>query len=561
MKRQSPTPLPVDSSDFLHSEPCPSCGSRDNLARYSDGHGYCFGCQYYEHGNAGSVLSTQRNTSLSSTNHDTQLITDGVYADLSARGISEETCKHFGYTKGKYKGRPCHIANYHNDAGVLVAQKLRYSDKTFTWLGDPKQVGLFGDHLWGKGKKLVITEGEIDALTMSQVQKNQWPVVSLNNGAGAAKKSLSKVLPYLSNFEEVILMFDNDPQGQKAAQECAEALGPNRCKIAALPLKDPNEMLKAGRGPELVKAMWDARPYQPEGIIAGSDLLDEVLSDEGSAESIPYPWATLNEKTHGLRTSELVTLTAGTGIGKSAIVREIAYHLGNTHQQNVGLIMLEESTKRTALGIMATHASKPLHLTKESPAVLRSLFADTLGTGRYFLIDHFGSTDFETLKNRIRYLVTGCECQWVVLDHLSIVVSGNAEGDERRNIDLIMTELRTLVQELNFGLLLVSHLKRPEGKGHENGAETSLSQLRGSAAIGQLSDMVLGIERNQQSPTPNLSTIRVLKNRFSGETGIGCYLMYESPTGRLWETSPEFAATDTTPVATPDNTQELKPGE
>ena len=44
-----------------------------------------------------------------------------------------------------------------------------------------------------------------------------------------------------------------------------------------------------------------------------------------------------------------------------------------------------------------------------------------------------------------------------------------------------MTKLRTLVEECNFGLVVVCHLKRIEGKsGHEEGATTSLSHLRGS---------------------------------------------------------------------------------
>lgn len=103
-----------------------------------------------------------------------------------------------------------------------------------------------------------------------------------------------------------------------------------------------------------------------------------------------------------------------------------------------------------------------------------------------------------------------------------------------------MTLLRTLVQETGIGLILVSHLKRPEGRGHEEGAQTSLSQLRGSAAIAQLSDMVIGLERNQQGDDPNLTTVRVLKNRFSGETGEACFLRYDKGTGRISEGAPGF---------------------
>ena len=115
------------------------------------------------------------------------------------------------------------------------------------------------------------------------------------------------------------------------------------------------------------------------------------------------------------------------------------------------------------------------------------------------------------------------------------MVSGLGDGDERRLIDNAMTTLRTLVEETGVGMVLVSHLKRPEGKGHEEGATTSLAQLRGSHAIAQLSDMVIGLERNQQSQDANLTALRVLKNRFSGETGLAGQLHYNRNTGRLTE--------------------------
>jgi twinkle protein len=129
------------------------------------------------------------------------------------------------------------------------------------------------------------------------------------------------------------------------------------------------------------------------------------------------------------------------------------------------------------------------------------------------------------------------DVDYIVLDHLSIVVSGLGDGDERRMIDNTMTKLRSLVEECNIGMIVVSHLKRPEGKGHEDGAATSLAHLRGSAAIAQLSDIVLGLERNQQDPAnKNVTALRVLKNRFTGDTGLCCHLQYDKNTGRMEET-------------------------
>jgi len=137
------------------------------------------------------------------------------------------------------------------------------------------------------------------------------------------------------------------------------------------------------------------------------------------------------------------------------------------------------------------------------------------------------------------------DCKWVFLDHLSILVSGQEDnGDERKSIDILMTKLRSLVEETGIALLLVSHLRRPTGdKGHEDGREVSLSHLRGSASIAHLSDSVIALERNQQAgdeTESNTTVLRILKNRYTGDTGIACKLYYDRQTGRMSQLDNEF---------------------
>ena len=292
----------------------------------------------------------------------------------------------------------------------------------------------------------------------------------------------------------------------------------------------------AGRGSEIVKAMWDARPWKPDDIIDGSDLYERLTTPQ-KFEAVDYPFSGLNDLSHGIRKGEIVTFCAGSGIGKSHVCKIIAHHLLKVTDSGIGYVALEESIERTANGIIGLELDKLLHLTPPSDTEeFRTAFSNTLGSGRFYLYDHWGSLDSDNLIGHIRYMAKVLEVDYVVLDHLSIVVSGMGDGDERRIIDNTMTKLRALVEETKLGLILVSHLKRPEGKGHEEGASTSLAQLRGSAAIAQLSDMVIGLERNQQdAENRNKTVLRVLKNRFSGETGIACALNYDRDTGLMTE--------------------------
>lgn len=519
-------------STFLYHEPCPKCGSSDACGVFSDGHRYCYSCNTYFRPD-GSVKSEGVRVSKECIPFE-----DLEDVSLTKRCIGKDTCSKFKYFSTVYKGQPCQVACYYDDSGNLVGQKLRFPDKSFAVLGRISN-RLYGSQLWASGKKIVITEGEIDCLTVSQLQGNKWPVVSIPNGAQGAKKAIEANLEYLENFEEVILMFDMDDPGRKASEECAKILPAGRAYIANLPCKDPNECLSEGKGSEVLQAVWNAKPYRPDGIVSGTDLYEKCVTDiDDLKDSVEYPWVALQNKTKGARHGELYVFTSGSGMGKSTILRELEYYFGVQRGELCGIVALEESTRKTGLELMSIHLNKRLILDPEGADEDERgrAFNETIGNGKFFLYDHFGSLDSGNLLSKLRYMIVSLGCKRIFLDHISIVVSGmdtDEDGGERKAIDKLMTNLRSLVEETGATMFVVSHLKRPEKKGHEEGAQVSLSQLRGSGAIAQLSDMVIGLERNQQGDNPNVLTLRVLKNRFCGDTGVSGYLEYDPETGRL----------------------------
>lgn len=521
-------------SKFLYHEPCPNCGSSDACGVFDDGHRYCYSCCTYFKPLDGEQVSMERKK----VSKECIPLGDLNITNLNARKINQDTCSKFKYMTGEYKGSPCQVANYYDDNGNIVGQKLRFPDKSFAVLGKISN-RLFGSQLWANGKKIIITEGEIDCLTVSQLQGNKWPVVSIPNGAQAAKKAIEANLEYLDKFDEVILMFDMDDPGRKACEDCAKVLPAGKAFIANLPLKDPNECLLNGKGSEVLQSIWNAKPYRPDGIVSGTDLYEKCVTDiDDLKDSVEYPWKALQEKTKGARHGELYVFTSGSGMGKSTILRELEYYFGVQRGELCGIIALEESTRKTGLELMSLRLNKRLLLNPEcaDESDRSRAFNETIGNGRFFLYDHFGSLDSSNLLSKIRYMIVSLGCKRIFLDHISIVVSGmdtDEDGGERKAIDKLMTNLRSLVEETGATMFVVSHLKRPDKKGHEEGAQVSLSQLRGSGAIAQLSDMVIGLERNQQGANPNVLTIRVLKNRFCGLTGISGYLKYDPETGRL----------------------------
>lgn len=455
------------------------------------------------------------------------------FTTLPARGISEETCRRFRYGVGElFDGTPVQVATYPDGS-----QKYRTRDKKFGWLNREKgKFQLFGQQLWRPQKRVIVTEGEIDALSYAEATECRWPVVSVPDGAGSAKQAIAANVEWLEQFEEVVFLFDMDTPGQEAAVACAELLSPGKARIGSLPRKDANEVLLELGAAELNKAAFSGKPYRPDGIVEGIDLIDSVLADP--EPGLPYPWDFLETYTYGQRRGEMVTWIAGTGVGKSQVMREIAMGL-RSHGERVGIIALEESNQRSALGLLSIQMQRPLHLPHVRAEIDKAVMeAEANELLKWFAFyDHWGSVEAEILLPKIRYMAHALGIRWFILDHLSIMVSGMAvEGDERKRLDQLTTQLRSLCSELDIGLHIVSHLRKASGKPHEEGGQVSLQDIRGSGAPAQLSDFVVALERNQQDEDKDqrdVTSIRVLKNRLTGETGMAGKLRFDHKTCRL----------------------------
>jgi len=536
-------------STFVEHKPCPACrntgGDRsgDNLAIYSDGHGYCNACGHYENSSSPVNQSYKEDSFM-------QTITPrGVSnASIKDRRISSNITSKFGVTvsydkKGQVEK---HYYPYYdsNESNRLLGYKERtVATKEFQIIGTNKGAGLFGQNAnRSGGKYLTICEGEIDALSISEMFDGKWQVVSVKNGASSAARDIKENLEYIESFDNIVLCFDQDQAGMDAVKAVQDIVSVGKLKVCKLPMKDASDMLVNGKVKEFTNAWWSAEDYTPAGIVRGKDTWEHLLKDENLV-TVDYPWQGLNKLTYGFRAKELVTITSGSGMGKTSVVKELESYILDETDDNLAIIHLEESIERSVKGLMSIKANLPIHIPQYERELStddkKVIWQEAVGDKNVFFYDHFGSMSEDSLLNVIRTYAKSYDCKWIVLDHLSIVVS-DQEGilDERKAIDAIMTKLRKIVQETGVGLFLISHLRRPQGKAHEEGGQVSLSELRGSAAIAQLSDIVIGLERNQQDDDPilrNQTTLRVIKNRFSGLTGKACKLQYDADTGRLSE--------------------------
>ncbi len=473
--------------------PCPLCPSSDGYATYSDGHGYCFVCE----GVYPKVIS----------------LSDFTYEYLSRRGITRETYAFYdAKTKISADGEPISIG-YSYCNGSYKIRNLK--EKSFYSQGEINKAGLYGKDKFSSGssKRVIITEGEEDAHSYWQVLK--FPTVSVQSSSSAGRDcALDRA--WLNAFDEIYLALDNDEPGRLACDEVARLFDYNKVKhIKFSKHKDANAYLEAGEVDELKKLFWNARKYQPDRIVASISEFKEILLEE-QKDGWPYPFPELTRMTYGIRTGESVLITAQEGVGKTEIMHAIEHKLLKEFPDvNVGAIFLEEPKRRHLQSLAGIELSKPVHLPDthstdaEVLGALEKVLHSDARDERLFVYSHFGSDDPDVLLDVVRFLASARSCSVILLDHITMCVSGLSGEDERRALDYLSTRLEMMVKELNFALILVSHV-------NDDG------RTRGSRYISKVADIRIDATRDLVNPDlvkRNTVKLVVSKNRFSGRTG------------------------------------------
>lgn len=497
----------ITNSKVIRHEVCPLCiaegrdTSEDNLAVYED-HSYCY---------AGHGLIDRKEG----------FINTFTYEYIPLRGIERDTLiKYDVKTKINPDGKPISIGFVYPNGSCKVRS---LTDKDFYWAdGVPSRPGLFGKDKFSSGehKYVTITEGELDALSLYQVLKS--PVVSVQSSSSAARDCMVD-RSFLNSFERVYLAMDGDTAGREAAAAVARAFDYNKIyDVKFDKFKDANDYLQAGEASELLNIWWNAKRYQPDTIVSTFDEFKDILTAPPKP-STNYPFISLNEMTYGIRTGESVLITAQEGVGKTELMHTIEYQILKETKDAVGAIFLEEPKRRHLQAVAGLELKKAVHLpdsTCTPSEVFDALQRAVVEDERLHIYSHFGSDDPDTLIDTIRYLVGARNCRYILLDHISMAVSGLAGEDERKALDYLSTRLEMMVKELDFALIMVSHV-------NDDG------RTRGSRYISKIADIRIDATRDVANPDPierNTTHLVVSKNRFSGKTGPACKLSFDNST-------------------------------
>lgn len=568
---------PEGNDTVLRKEPCPECGSKDNLVRYADGHAHCFSqsCDHWEPSWGEGGPEDTSGTRPARVAVGLLKPDERGWEALAKRGITTDTMHKMGHFTTGWKGKRVGVRNYHDKSGAVAFQKVKWTDKEgkhFTVLkteeahGSLTNAWLYGRHAWGdkNDRKVVIFTGEDDADAAAEVTKFKFPCVSVTTGDQGAVKCLKANYQWLDRFAEIILFFDNDTSGQSIIKDCAELFDGGKVKVAKMEaFKDASEAKQANRPGDIEAAIWSASVWGPKGIVNARDGLAEFLADGLLLPAWPYPWPELQAATLGQRRGEISLHLGGTGIAKTTLLYHYARHLlrwgGDTpagfssdtfrpevFPVKVGWLGFEDTLKSVKIGILSCHMGQRIHITPPPVEVTTKAYIELFGAGQLELYDpESAEWGLEAAMGYIRYMAKALGCAVIFMDPLSFIVASLGAHDRTQAEEKVAAELAHLAKRLNIHLHISHHLKKTDGTPFEEGGEVSLQDGKGSGAWGQFASNIFGYERDQQGSRPDLLRIRKLKVRAMGGTGpIEKLLKYDPQTGRYEPTDDKWPDDD-----------------
>lgn len=518
------------------------CGSSDARRIYEDGTSFCFSCRDWFPAIQGEVPVEVKEEPKVSTETLSEIKTFQVRG-FKDRLVTKEVAEFFD-VRVSYDTNGLIEKHYYPYADGKGYKVRIVKNKEFYWVS--KQDDLFGrDKFTGGGRRIVITEGEIDALSLSQINKDKYgkiyPVVALPSAT--ATDLLVKHREWLRSFKEVIFALDMDEAGREATERGVKIIGLDKAKVAEFPLKDVNEVHRERGGDAVLECIFNSRPYVPSGIMT-KDLLWEQIVNYRNTPSILFPpfMAGVNAKTRGFRHGEITLFTSGTSCGKSTNIREIALHMKEMPEftGKIGIVSLEESPAETATKLTGMHLRRNFAVDEIPLEELQQGFEEVFGNDDFVILDHQGSIRDESIMDKLEYMALS-GCQAILIDHITILVSEGAEGlTGNEAIDKVMNDLLRFVKRHNVWIGLVSHLRKTNNtsKPFEEGRMPTMDDIKGSGSIKQIAFDIIGFARNLMDPDPikrNTIMYAVLKCRFTGLTGDAGGAYYDIKTGRFMD--------------------------
>jgi twinkle protein len=407
---------------------------------------------------------------------------------LNGRGVTDETIEAFKVREVQRNGAVWALFPYLRD-GVYINGKYRNpDDKKGMQQEKDAEPCLFGWHLvQPKDRTIIITEGEIDAMTLWQAG-----LTALSVNAGANNHQwIENDWERLERFSEIVIAFDHDEQGDKGAVEIMKRLGVERCKRMKMGAKDANQWLMEGATDDDFKAaMLSSKAQDPDEMKFAGEFMNRLLSMfYPAADADKHPKLRLDKdfEWFDFRPGELTVWTGYNGHGKSLLLSQV--QLGLMAQGERFVVFSGEMQPEYLLKRLVKQATG---LDRPTPAYIGEVF--NWLNDRFWIFNQVGSATMKRLIEVFTYANKRYGVKHVVIDSLMMT---DVPEDGPGAMTLQKEAIRNLcdfAKKSGVHVHLVAHPR----KGKDESAGPGKSDVAGSSKITDGADNVFVVWRSQK---------------------------------------------------------------
>lgn len=562
--------------EFVKHTACPSCGSSDGLAIYSDESSHCFVCQKtvpseeFKEANKEpkkvrksvrkEVMTEKVKTAVTSQQTE-ELKSRTSLSARGYRGIKDETLKTFGVrTEFNEETGEVYCTYYPCTVnGELSGWKPRVHPKQFG--GSIGQTGsncdLFGQFKFKNGGKTVlIVGGEHDQLAAYQMLKEYYVskgwdfdpvVVSPTVGETGCAKQIAAQYTWFNQSDKIVVAMDSDEAGQKAIDKIVAALPKGKVFVAKWSGKDPNEMLLKGKERQFISDFYNAKAYVPAGVVGSNELYDKIVA-QAEQIKVPFPpfLKTLNDMLGGgLNLGHIYTCSGVTGGGKTSLINEMIYHWLFHSPYQIGVVSMELNAGQYGEVLLSRHIQQKLAKLNHDDKIKllgtdqirlmgKELFEKEDGSPRFMLIDDRDSS-LEQFQDTIEQMIISSGVKIVVIDPWSDVLDGLSNEEQA----LAMKWLKSCIKSHGCSFFLINHVRKSQNGGKNDqsaGGKITESDIMGSSTIMKSASANILLMRNKDAEDiqeRNTTNISLAKNRLLGLTGPAGKVYYDFETHTL----------------------------
>ncbi len=415
-----------------------------------------------------------------------------VQAYLLSRKLTGKTAAHFGLGVCEKNGARWLVIP-HRIGGKAINCKYRSlppAEKKFMRWNGARTV-LFNQDALKNAGQVVITEGEIDAMSVSQAFGYDYPVIGVTAGCGSFQ---AEWVDLLKAVPKILICYDNDEPGQKGAWDVARRLGYAKCWNVKLEgVKDVNELhVKEGDNFKVAfqKFLDSAERFEVDGIVNPLAVFDRAFSLRRSDEHAT-PWCTLNPLI-STEPGHMIVISADPKIGKTSFSLEWIRYRVNTFGDPCLFYCLEmppETLIRKVVQLQFDVDKKRALFMRDEG---RKYFQEREGLW-YFCDKRYPGEPSKCL-DLIRDATRRYGFKWVVFDHFHKLIRslGNTTQEQAN----YAADFKALAAELEITLIVIAQPRKSNDFRKKAGPKTS-DDVSGSHMLIAEADHVITIDRER----------------------------------------------------------------